>query len=253
VKPVVPVTPPVPDQQDEKPAPPAREVFRSPAAVIIWWVWVLFAVGNLIDLAVQGRGQTAVEAACTLLLITGIVYVAALRPRVIAEGDGLTIVNPVSEHRIGWATVAGAEPSDLLRIRCQWRENGQVRKRSIYAWAVHSSRRRAVAAELRAERQARRRNGGRLPGGSLGGGFGGGVFGGWGAPAASGPGADPAAEPDLLRVDADRVVTLLTERGEAARLDAPEQSAGAPVSAWQWRPIAAVVVPALLLLLAVLL
>ena len=233
--------------------PPAREVFRSPAAVVIWWVWVLFAVVNLIDLAAAGRGQVALEAAGTLLLITGIVYVAALRPRVIAGDTGLTIVNPVSDHRIGWATVAGADPSDLLRVRCQWPENGQVRKRSFYAWAVHSSRRRAVTAELRAERQARRRNAGRLPGGSPGGGFGGGVFGGWGAPAAAGPGADPAAEPDLLRVDTDRVVTLLTERGEAARRDAPEEAVTAPVSAWQWRPIAAVVVPALLLLLAVLL
>src|ERR1700684_242267 len=28
-----------------------RQVFRSPIATLIWWLWVLFAVGNLIDLA----------------------------------------------------------------------------------------------------------------------------------------------------------------------------------------------------------
>jgi hypothetical protein len=255
------VTPAVPDQGEEKLTPPAREVFRSPAAVVIWWVWVLFAVGNLIDLAVQGRGQVALEAACTLLLITGIVYVSALRPRVIADSDRLTIVNPVSDHWIGWAAVAGADPTDLLRVRCAWPDDGgQTRRRSIYAWAVHSSRRRQVTAELRAERQARRagqgRGGGpgRLAGGAFGGGaFGGGVFGGWGAAAAAGPGADPAAEPDPLKVDAGRVVTMLTERGEAARQAAPAVPAVAPASAYQWRPIAAVAVPVLLLLLVVLL
>ena len=274
------MTPAVPDEGEGKltppgkgDQPPAREVFRSPGAVVIWWVWVLFAIGNLIDLAVQGRGQVALEVAGSLLLITGIVYVAALRPRVIADSDRLTIVNPVSEHRIGWAAVAGADPTDLLRVRCAWPDGGQTRRRSIYAWAVHSSRRRQVTAELRAERHARRaglgRGGsGRLAGGALGGealgggtfgggtyggrGFGGGVFGGWGAPAAAGPGADPAAEPDLLKVDADRVVTLLTERGEAARQGAPGVAAVAPASAYQWRAIAAVAVPALLLLLVVL-
>ncbi len=239
-------------------------MFRSPAAVVVWWVWLLFAVANLIDLAVQGRGQVALEAACTLVLITGIVYVSALRPRLIADSTGLTIVNPLSEHRIGWAAVAGADPTDLLRVRCAWPDGGQTARRSIYAWAVHSSRRHQVTAELRAERQARRpgrgRGGsGRLPGSVLGGGalggeaLGGGVFGGWGAPAAAGPGADPAAEPDLLRVDAGRVVTVLTERAEAARQGGPEAPAVAPASAWQWRAIAVVAVPVLALLLVALL
>src|ERR1700689_2742980 len=100
--------------------PGGRQVFRSPAAVLIWWLWVLFAVGNLIDLAVQGRDHLALVAAFVLLFATGIVYVTAQRPRLVADEDGLTIANPVRDHRVGWAAVAGADPTDLLRVRCEW-------------------------------------------------------------------------------------------------------------------------------------
>ena len=104
----------------DKKDPDGRQVFRSPGAVVVWWVWVLFAVGNLIDLAVQGRDHLSLVAAFILLFVTGIVYVTALRPRIIADADGLTIVNPVRDHRVGWAAVAGADPTDLLRVRCEW-------------------------------------------------------------------------------------------------------------------------------------
>ena len=96
-----------------------RQVFRSVGAVVVWWVWLLFAVGNLIDLAVQGRDHLSLVAAFILLFATGIVYITALRPRVIADDDGLTIANPVRDHRVGWAAVAGADPTDLLRVRCE--------------------------------------------------------------------------------------------------------------------------------------
>ena len=76
-----------------------RQVFRSVGAVVIWWIWLLFAVGNLIDLAVQGRDHLSLVAAFILLFVTGIVYITALRPRIVADDDGLTIANPVRDHR----------------------------------------------------------------------------------------------------------------------------------------------------------
>ena len=103
------------DKQDQN----GRQVFRSVGAVVVWWIWVLFAVGNLIDLAVQGRDHLSLVAAFILLFVTGIVYITALRPRIIADEDGLTIANPVRDHRVSWATVAGADPTDLLRVRCE--------------------------------------------------------------------------------------------------------------------------------------
>src|ERR1700684_998835 len=106
-----------------------REVFRSPSAVAIWWLWVLFAVGNLVDLAVQGRDHLSVVAAFILLFVTGVVYVTARRPRVIADAAGMTIVNPVGDHRIGWAAVAAADATELLRVRCEWPDGDRTGRR----------------------------------------------------------------------------------------------------------------------------
>jgi hypothetical protein len=231
-----------------------KQVFRSPTAVVVWWVWVLFAVGNLIDLAVQGRDHLALVAAFSLLFVTGIVYVTALRPRVSADADGLTIVNPVTGYRIGWAAVAGADATDLLRVRCAWPDGDGTRRRTLYAWAVHSSRRKQVAAEMRGQRLARRAIGGSGSGG-FGGAGGAGAFGeagGFGWARTVGTAGDPAPEADPLRVDADKVVATLTERAERVRLEAPDVPATAPVFAWHWPAVAAVVVPGLALLVVAL-
>ena len=129
------------------------QIFRSPTAVVVWVVWLLFAVGNWIDLAVQGRDHLSVVAAAVLLLATGVAYVTAQRPRIIADDAGVTVRNPLRDHRIGWAGVAEIDLVDLLRVHCAWggppgaapadREHHKV----ISAWAVHYSRRRQFVAE----------------------------------------------------------------------------------------------------------
>ena len=72
-------------------APGRPQTFRSPFAVAIWWLWVLFAAGNLIDLAVQGRDHLSLVAALILLLVTGVVYTTAQRPRIVTDSGGLKI------------------------------------------------------------------------------------------------------------------------------------------------------------------
>jgi Bacterial PH domain len=124
-------------------------VFRSPLAVLAWWLWVAFALANWADLAVQGRDRFSLLVALGLLLITGVMYAVALRPRVIAADDGLMIVNPLRDHRIGWAAVSAIEPAELVRVRCEW----PAGKRVIHAWAVHSSRRRQATTRMRAARR----------------------------------------------------------------------------------------------------
>jgi hypothetical protein len=206
--------------------------FRSPFAVAVWWLWVLFAAANLIDLAVQGRDHFSVVVAFALLLITGVVYATAQRPRVVADGDGLTIVNPLRDHRVGWAAVAGIDRGDLLCVRCEWplggHGEGGTAQRVIYVWAVQTPRRRQAAARLRAQSR---------PGG-------GGPF---GSPAPAGAAGEPPVVPDSERVAAE--LTALAERAHAAAAGGP---ASPPVSAWHWPAFAAVVVPALALLVAVL-
>ena len=132
--------------------------FRSPTAVVVWVVVLLFVVGNWIDLAVQGRDHLSVVAAAVLLLGAGVAYVTAQRPRIIADDAGVTVRNPLRDHRIGWAGVAEIDLVDLLRVHCAWggppgaapadREHHKV----ISAWAIHYSRRRQFAAEVKARR-----------------------------------------------------------------------------------------------------
>jgi hypothetical protein len=220
----------------KQPDPDGRQVFRSPVAIIVWWLWVLFAVGNLIDLAVQGRDHLSVIAAGTLLLVTGIVYATAQRPRIIADADGVTIVNPFRDHRVGWPAVVGFDSTELLRIRCAWTADDGTDSglRAFYAWAAHSSRRRQVTAEMRAQRRAQGRSAPVR-------------FGAFGAP----PVVD-APPPAPLGLDVDVVVATLSERAEKVRSDAPDARAEPPASAWHWPAIAAILVPALALVIVAL-
>ncbi len=189
-------------------------MFRSPTAVVVWVVWLLFAVANWIDLAVQGRDHASAVAAAILLLATGAGYVTAQRPRIIAGKTGLTIRNPLRDHQIGWAGVAKVDLADLLRVHCRWagpadapgQSGGNEHHKVISAWAVHYSRRRQLTAEARARRAARspglRRSSLGLPSGL--------PYGG----AASGPaGSTPEAE-------AEKIVRVLSERATAAKAEA---------------------------------
>jgi hypothetical protein len=239
---------------------PGREVYRSPVAIAIWWLWVLFAVANLIDLAVQGRDHLSLVAAFTLLFITGIVHAGAQRPRVIVSPDALTIVNPLRDHRIDWPAVAAADSTDLLRIRCEWPDGPETeatgikdteapaphgtKVRVIYAWAVHSSRRRQFAAETRAKRQAQRGGRSRAIGGFGGAGLG--LGGTYGSP------ANTAPEPDPLTLDASKIAASLTEHASRARADNPGTRAIPPVATWHWPGVAAILVPGLALLIVAL-
>src|SRR3974390_1736383 len=129
-----------------------RQTFRSPTARIIWWVWRLFTAANLVDLAVQGRDHISLVAAAILVLATGVAYVTAQRPRIIADNAGVTVVNPLRDHHPGSAGATNVDLADLLRIHYQ----EQGRDKAIYSWAVHYSRRRKMAAEVKARRTAGR-------------------------------------------------------------------------------------------------
>jgi hypothetical protein len=245
------------------------QVFRSPTAIVVWVVWLLFAVGNWIDLAVQGHDHLSVVAAAVLLLATGAAYVTAQRPRIIADDAGVTIRNPLRDHRIGWAGVAQVDLVDLLRVHCAWggppgaapadREHRKV----ISSWAIHYSRRRQFAAEARARRSARR-SASAFPVG-------------FGRSFGSEPASASASPPEA---EAEKIVKLLQARATAARAEAvwadstveiagapaepaPETAAGTTAvtttgrtepltSTWSRRAIAALLIPALILLIVVL-
>jgi hypothetical protein len=248
--------------------------FRSPTAVVVWVVVVLFVVGNWIDLAVQGRDHVSVVAAAVLLLGACVAYVTAQRPRIIADDAGLTVRNPLRDHRIGWAGVAEVDLVDLLRVHCAWggppgaapadREHHKV----IGAWAIHYSRRRQFAAEVKARRRARRSTMG-FPG-----------FGGRGQP--YGTPVPRHQHVPSAEAEAESVVKLLQARATAARAEAVWAADSTPgiagaktaetepaaaggitavadeglaeplTSTWSRRALAALLIPALILLIVIL-
>jgi hypothetical protein len=187
------------------------QTFRSPTAVVVWVVWLLFAVGNWIDLAVQGRDKVSAVAAAILLLVTGFAYACAWRPRIIVDEEGVTVRNPLLDHRVGWANIAKVDLADLLRVHCEVGApaTGGRKQKVISSWAVHYSRRRQLAAETRARRAASgRRSSFGLSG--LGGGFGSRGM------SLGGPVARPAAS-DPAEAEAEKIARLLSDRAAAAR------------------------------------
>jgi hypothetical protein len=96
---------------------PNREVFRLVPPLILWWVWVAFALANVADFAIQGApARFAIVVSAILVVLTGLAYALALRPRVIAEPSGLTIVNPFRDHHLPWTAIMAVDTGDWVRV-----------------------------------------------------------------------------------------------------------------------------------------
>lgn len=247
------------------------QTFRSPTAPVVWVVWLLFAAANWVDLAIQGRDHFSTVAAAVLLLATGFAYVTTQRPRIIADKAGITVRNPLRDHRIGWAGVTKVDLADLLRVHCDWAPDGPGQHtKVISAWAVPYSRRRKLSAEAKARRGPRPRrssfgvpsDGGLLDGrGLLDGGL---LDGGATSPTAS-----------TAEAEAEKIVRLLSERATAAQAETvwatstvriadppgtnPANASAALLgptgwleplgSTWSRKALAAILIPALVLLI----
>lgn len=201
---------------------------------------MLFAAGNLIDLAIQGRDHASALAAVILLFVTVVVYVTAQLPRVLATADGITVRNPLRDHAATWGTITKVDSLDLLRVHCEWpAEDGTTRTKVIHAWAVQHSRRREVSQQVREARRSRRGSARLSPFSSDT------SRGAFGAPAtfAGTNERNPHHQPSVGT--AQYAVEVLKTRLDEAR---ERQPAATPlVSTWRWWAIAAIVGTAILL------
>jgi hypothetical protein len=199
------------------------DLYRSPVAPVVWWVWVAFALANLIDLAVQGRDHFAAEVAAILILVTGVAYVTAFRPRVLADDAGITVRNPLRDHHLPWGCVQDVDLRESLEVHCI-PQDGEQKSKTVYAWAVHSSRRSRLKAEARARRTAK-------------------------SPRQQPPsyGRLPAeAQAALTKTDSENIAKALGERATRGR--AAGATGGRRTARWDLLAIAALLLPALLLL-----
>ena len=250
-----------------------RQVYRTSGSLVAWWAWVAFAAVLLIVLAFGHRDHAALVTASVLVVITGIVYACALRPRIVADAAGVTVVNPLRTHEVPWPAVTQV---DLVQnVRVHYRSPGAGPpgggppgggppgggppggEKIVHSWAVQSTGRSRTRSELRARRAARRGT----------------------APEAGYGRLPDAAQVALAGSAAEFVARQLDERarvqnaaaaqpaaaggaaaGEPAPAGGPASTAdaspgqvpdAAPVPVrvrWSWGPIAAMVVPLLILL-----
>jgi hypothetical protein len=203
-----------------------REVFRSTGSLILWWLWAVFAAVALADLIVQGSGHSAVVMAVLVVAITALVYGCAFRPRIVADAGGITVENPLRDHRVPWGAVEKVDAVHAVRVHCM-AAPGASKGKIINSWAVQSSPRAARAAEYRSRRQRQRL--GHAPG----------------------YGRYPAeAQEALRRSPAEAVARQLEERVGQERGAAA--AGGRAEGRWAWVAIAVMAVPLVALIVVVL-
>jgi hypothetical protein len=204
-----------------------RTVFRLPGAVVFWWAWVIFAAANLIDLAVQGRDHTAADVALTLALITGLVYACALRPRIVADAGGIIVMNPLRDHGVPWGSVTGVDLRESVQVHCA-PEAGAERETVIHSWALYARRHSRLRSEFLRQGATRR-----LPRS---------VVEPYGRPSSNGQSIAKQGAAQIMAAQLDQLAINARERGAAG---------GPRVVRWAWGPIAAIVAPAIALVLVV--
>lgn len=239
-----------------------RETFRLAGPVIFWWIWVAFVALNVIDDAAQGfpSPHTGAVIYAVLLLVTGLAYTLALRPRVYASGDGITVLNPYRAHRVPWRLVTAVDTGDWVQVHVAHGPAAEpavsgagesvtssAGDGTVHCWALYVSGRakRKIAS---GPPRPRGRGMFSLPG------FGGR---GLGALAADGQAAASARLPEEARYLASlppakamavRLDSRATrERARPYNSDNPEPA----TSSWSWPALAAILVPAAILLAAI--
>lgn len=203
--------------------PGQRQVFRLTAPVVIWWIWLAFAAVNLVDLGLEASGRFALVVGALLVTITGVAYAAAYRARVVADDTGITVLNPVREYRVPWAAVRDVDVRDWVRIYARTTPGADTTK-TVESWALFATARVKRNYTVRARTYAE------------------------GSP-------DAARLPDEAKrlMSQPTVVIIARQIEQRAR---KEQARGAPdgvlKTGWAWPSIAAMLVPALALLIILL-
>ena len=193
------------------------EVFRLVTPVVVWWVWLVFAVVNIADLAVQGSGHFAAVVITVLVTITGVVYALALRPRVVTDDAGIRVLNPVRDHRVPWGTVAEVDVGDWVRVHCMPTKGSPGK--TIDSWALFVPARCRLRAQRRSRDAAFRSEAARLP---------------------------EEARKILALSPAQAIAVRLDER--ASRERGRGAADGPPQDTWAWSALAAMVLPAVALI-----
>lgn len=201
--------------------PPGEpQVFRLTPPRVLWWAWLVFALVNITGLALRAPGHFALDVAALLATITGVMYACALRPRLVADDSGVLIRNPLRDFHAPWGVVTGIDVGDWVRVHCApWPAASQASGMVIESWALFAPARKRLRPQRSATDVAiRSAAGARLPEGAK----------------------------VLMSVSATQAIAIrLNER--ASRERGRGAPAGPPLAKWAWPPLAAIIIPALVL------
>ncbi|HWG00859.1 MAG TPA: PH domain-containing protein [Trebonia sp.] len=242
-----------------------RETFRLAPPVVLWWAWVVFVLVNVVDFAVQGLPSARFGAvvAAILFCCTGLAYTLALRPRVYADGAGVTVVNPFRVHHIPWRLIQTVDAGEWVRVNyaapaadaADTATQSSAGGKRLSCWALYVS----AAARRKIARGPRPRRG-LLPGSR--------ATARWLEDAQRGGGHGSRAQ-DTARLpdEARRLAAMPAAQAIAVRLDSraarertrqprPSGTTGPGETAtarWSWLSIAAAAVPAIILVIVAIL
>jgi hypothetical protein len=206
-----------------KDKPGGTTLFRHPAPLVLWWGWVAFALINLYYLIRDGINIHSLRGIALLALITGVMYACTLHARVESDDEGITIFNPVRRHRTPWGALDGIYLGDSVEFCCLRPE--PMKPKTIYSWALYSRRRSAARMKMQRDVFVPKRM--------------------------AMSGLAPAQATSLAREHSSKIMAAeLGRRAASAR----EQAGvgGVLTSSWSWLPVAAIVAPGILLLVAML-
>lgn len=119
-------------------APPGDRLNeRAKAGWVLGWLWMLFAAYNIGDILWHQWSRASAYAGSILLLISGIVWVVSLRPRLRADSDRVLLRNPLRDVDIPWGAVTAVEARDTVRVITD--------EKRYHSWVGHvPNRRRAT-------------------------------------------------------------------------------------------------------------
>src|ERR1700761_1399645 len=210
-----------------------REMFRLKAPVVIFYIWLAFAVFNLVDLALQAKPRFALEVSLVVLIITGVAYACGLRPRVIADDRGLIVINPIREWHLPWSSLRAVDVRDWVRFTCAGRT------RPVESWALFATARVKRNYTQRArDYTAKTPSTSRLPDEAR--------------RLMSQPAVVVIANHIESRLRTEEAAARRAQKAAAKAGEAPAGDEGGGTARWAWLPIAAVAVPAVALVITLL-
>lgn len=129
-----------------------RRVYRLTTPLVIWWAWVGLLVLCAGDLVIQGHEFVSLQFAFAALTVTGVVFACTLWPRVIADDEGITVLNPFRRFDIPWGAVKGIFLADSVEVRCA--RSAEKKDKTVFSWALSAPRRARARQQLRARQWA---------------------------------------------------------------------------------------------------